>query len=68
LGYRYRRPRHDLRHRQDAEAVAAAKQVLDWLEKKALLSPDDSIWSIWTTASSTLIPRWRRSGGVVGSR
>jgi transposase len=33
LGYRYRRPRHDLRHRQDAEAVAAAKQVLDWLEK-----------------------------------
>jgi transposase len=34
LGYRYRRPRHDLRHRQDAEAVAAAKRVLDWLEKK----------------------------------
>lgn len=34
LGYRYRRPRHDLRHRQDAEAVAAAKRVLEWLEKK----------------------------------
>jgi transposase len=34
LGYRYRRPRHDLRHRQDAEAVAAAKRVLDWLQKK----------------------------------
>ena len=67
LGYRYRRPRHDLRHRQDAEAVAAAKQVLDWLEKKALLSPDDSIWSTWTTARSTLIPRWQRSGGGVGS-
>ena len=67
LGYRYRRPRHDLRHRQDAEAVAAAKQVLDWLEKKALLSPDDSIWSTWTTARSTLIPRWQRSGGVAGS-
>jgi transposase len=68
LGYRYRRPRHDLRHRQDAQAVAAAKQVLDWLEKKALLSPDDSIWSTWTTARSTLIPRWQRSGGVAGSR
>lgn len=68
LGYRYRRPRHDLRHRQDAEAVAAAKQVLDWLEKKALLSPDDSIWSTWTTARSTLIPRWQRSGGDAGSR
>jgi Winged helix-turn helix len=68
LGYRYRRPRHDLRHPQDAEAVAAAKQVLDWLEKKALLSPDDSIWSTWTTARSTLIPRWQRSGGGAGSR
>jgi transposase len=68
LGYRYRRPRHDLRHRQDAQAVAAAKQVLDWLEKKALLSPDDSIWSTWMTARSTLIPRWQRSGGGAGSR
>ena len=28
LGYRYRRPRHDLTHRQDAEAVASAKHVL----------------------------------------
>lgn len=68
LGYRYRRPRHDLRHRQDAEAVAAAKQVLNWLEKKALLSPDDSIWSTWTSARSTLIPRWQKSGGGAGSR
>src|SRR5215204_1420165 len=34
LGYRYRRPRHDLRHRQDLEAVAAAEQVLAWLRKK----------------------------------
>jgi transposase len=34
LGYRYRRPRHDLHHRQDAQAVAAAKRVLDWLQKK----------------------------------
>lgn len=27
-GYRYRRPRHDLTHRQDPEAGAAAKHVL----------------------------------------
>ena len=33
LGYRYRRPRHDLRHRQDREAVAAVKEVLNWLGK-----------------------------------
>lgn len=32
--YRYRRPRHDLTHRQDVEAVAAAKRVLEWLQKK----------------------------------
>jgi transposase len=38
LGYRYRRPRHDLSHRQDAEAVAAAKRVLDWLQKKPTCS------------------------------
>ena len=34
LGFRSRRPRHDLTHRQDQEAVAAAKHVLDWLQKK----------------------------------
>jgi hypothetical protein len=34
LGYRYRRPRHDLHHRQNAEAVAAAKRVLDWIQNR----------------------------------
>lgn len=68
LGYRYRRPRHDLHHRQDAEAVAAAKQVLDWLEKKALLTPNDSIWSMWTNARSIPTPIWQKSGGRGGSR
>lgn len=68
LGYRYRRPRHDLRHRQDAEAVAAAKRVLDWLQKKTLLRPDDPLWSTWTNAKSTPIPIWQRSGGARGSR
>jgi transposase len=33
LGYRYRRPRHDLTHRQDAEAVASAERILGWLQK-----------------------------------
>lgn len=33
LGYRYPRPRHDLRHRQEAEAVSATQRVLDWLQK-----------------------------------
>jgi transposase len=36
LAYHYRRPRHDLTHRQDAEAVAAAEEVLAWLRKKAV--------------------------------
>ena len=34
LGFRYRRPRHDLTPRQDREAVAAAQQVLAWVQKK----------------------------------
>ena len=62
LGYCYRRPRHDLRHRQDAEAVAAAKQVLDWLQKKRLLSPEDRLWSMWTNVKCTRTPTWQRSG------
>jgi hypothetical protein len=62
LGYRYRRPRHDLTHRQDRQAVAAAAQVLAWLEKKALLSPSDSIWSLWMSVKSTPIPAWQRFG------
>lgn len=68
LGFRYRRPRHDLTHRQDAEAVAAAQRVLGWLQKKALLSPDDPIWSTWTSARSIPIPTWHRSGAARGSR
>lgn len=68
LGFRYRRPRHDLTHRQDREAVAAAMQVLHWLEKKALLSPSDSIWSTWMSVRSTPIPTWQRSGADAGCR
>ena len=55
LGYRYRRPRHDLRHRQDAEAVASARQALAWLGKgpaPSTVGPAPSTWSIWTNAKS----------------
>jgi transposase len=62
LGYRYRRPRHDLTHRQNAEAVATAGRVLTWLQKKQVLSPDDSIWSILTNVKSTPIRTWQKSG------
>ena len=76
LGFRYRRPRHDLTHRQDAQAVAAAQRVLAWLQKKRLLSPNDpllrewsdSIWSTWMSVKSTPIPTWQRSGAARGSR
>jgi transposase len=68
LGFRSRRPRHDLTHRQDRAAVAAAKHVLEWLQKKQLLSPEDPIWSTWTNAKSTPTRTWQRSGGAKGKR
>lgn len=75
LGFRSRRPRHDLTPRQDAQAVAAAKHVLDWLQKKQLLSPidpllregSDSIWSTWTSVKSIPTRTWQRSGSARGS-
>jgi len=67
LGFRSRRPRHDLTHRQDPEAVAAAHHVLEWLPKKRLLSPEDSIWSTWTSVKSTPTRTWQRSGSAKGS-
>ncbi len=66
LGYRYRRPRHDLQHRQDAEAVASAKEVLAWLGKAP--APGSSVSSTSTSARSTATPGWRRSGSGVGAR
>jgi transposase len=68
LGFRSRRPRHDLTHRQDQAAVAAAHHVLEWLQKKQLLSPQDSIWSTWTNVKSTPTRTWQRSGSAKGSR
>jgi transposase len=65
LGYRYRRPRHDLRHRQDREAVTSMKEVLTWLGKAPV--PGSFIWSTSTNARSTAIPGWRRSGAGVAA-
>ena len=68
LGYRYRRPRHDLPHRQDQEAVAAATEVLTWLRKKALTPPATCAWSTSTSARSTVIPAWQKCGNGEGVR
>jgi transposase len=62
MGYVYRRPRHDLTHRQDAEAVASAKHVLAELQKRGLLPGLASGFSTWMSATSTPIPTWSRSG------
>ena len=64
LGYRYRRPRHDLRHRQDHEAVAATTEVLAWLRKKAPTPPARFASSTSMSARSTAIPGWRRSAAT----
>ncbi len=68
LGYRYRRPRHDLSHRQDQEAVAAAGDVLTWLRKKAVRPPANCVWSTSTSARSTVIPAWQKCGNGEGVR
>lgn len=67
LGYAYRRPRHDLAHRQDADAVASAEAVLTALRKKGVLSAADVISCTWTSVTSTPIPTWQPSGNAGGS-
>jgi putative transposase len=67
LGYRYRRPRHDLRHRQDADAVAATRRVLDWLKKGGADTGDRSGCSTSTSARSIPTHGWQRSGNAAGS-
>lgn len=68
MGYRYRRPRHDLAHRQDADAVASAKHVLAELQKRGLLPKLASGFSTWMNATSTPIPTWARSGSGAAAR
>jgi len=67
LGYRYRRPRHDLTHRQDHEAVAATTEVLAWLRKKALTPPATFVWSTSMSARFTATPGWQRCGSDEGA-
>lgn len=67
-GYRYRRPRHDLTHRQDREAVAAAQHVLRELQKRGLLPGLDFGLFTWMNATCTPTPTWQRSGSGGDSR
>lgn len=62
MGYRYRRPRHDLTHRQDAEAVASAKHVLTELQKRGHLPELDFGLSTWMNATCIPTPTWQRPG------
>lgn len=64
LGYRYRRPRHDLTHRQDPDAVASARHVLQTLQKRGLVPERDSTWCTSTNAISTPIQPWQTSGSA----
>jgi transposase len=66
-GSRDRRPRHDLTHRQDAEAVAAAQHVLRASQKRGHLPGLDCGLSTWMNATCTPIPTWQQSGsdGVI---
>ena len=62
LGFRYRRPRHDLTQHQDAEAVDSAKHVLAELQKRGLLPGLASGWSTWMSAPSRRVPTWQKAG------
>lgn len=68
MGFRYRRPRHDLTHHQDAEAVASAKHALTELQKRGLLPGLDSALSTWMNVPSIPVPTWQRSGNAAGGR
>jgi len=68
MGYGYRRPRHDLTHRQDADAVASAKHALAELQKRGHLPGLGSDLSTWMNATSTPTPTWQRSGNGVASQ
>ena len=68
MGYRYRRPRHDLTHRQDAEAVASAKQVLRELQKRGHLPGLDFGLFTWMNAICIPTPTWQRCGSGAASR
>jgi transposase len=68
LDYVHRRPRHDLRHRQDVEAVASAKRVLADLQKRGLIPQEDSNCSTSMNANFTPTPTWQKGGSDAASR
>lgn len=68
MGFRSLRPRHDLTHRQDAEAVTSAKHVLRELQKRGHLPGLDCGLSTWTSVICIPIPTWQRSGSGAASR
>lgn len=45
LGYRYRRPKRDLGHKQDADLRDQVKGALEELKKE--LQPEKSSYSLW---------------------
>lgn len=61
-GYVHRRPRHDLAHRQDIEAVASAAHVLATLQKRGGIPPMESTSCISTSARFIPIPSWIAAG------
>lgn len=61
LGYAYRRPRHDLQHRQNADAIASAQHTLEKLQKKGVLAPDSTSCT-WMSATSIPIQPWQKCG------
>ena len=62
LGYRYRRPQHDLSHCQDAAAVASAREALEWLKKTVPKVMEGFNWSLPMNVKSMSTPSWRKSG------
>jgi transposase len=67
MGYRYRRPRHDLTHRQDAEAVVSAKHALAELQKRGRLPGLAFAWSTSMNVISIPTPTRQRSGSGAGT-
>lgn len=62
LGYVYRRPKHDLHHRQDVDSVATAAHTLSILQKKGVLTAEESAWSTAMNATCTPIRTWQIVG------
>lgn len=67
MGYRYIRPKHDLQHRQDADSVATAAKTLQLLQKKGMLTEQESAWSTAMSAISIPMRTWQSAGNDGGS-